>query len=133
MAVGKAEFAAFVEMALETGFGRFAGVDDCTLCTAGIDVLAAGTVAAFAAGAFAVFALDHQAGVAGVVKSIDDFLVALCAFFITHDFCSWDMGWCHHRAIDHRTRNKEHCPQGDASENECILPPTTRMFAHGDR
>ena len=131
MAVRQAEFAAFIEMTLKAGFRRFAGIDDGAFGTTGLNVLAAGTVAALAAEAFGVFALDNELGVGSGVEALDGFLVALGAFLGTHKRGASDLRRGDHRAIHHRAGNKKHGPQGDASENDCILWPTTRFLGHG--
>jgi hypothetical protein len=81
MAVWEAEFAAFIEVAMEAGFGRLARIHDGAFASTRLDVFAAGAVAAFTAGAFGVFALNDEFGVCGVIKALYGFLVALRTFF----------------------------------------------------
>lgn len=128
--VGEAELAALVEMALETRFGRLARVDDRAFAAASGDVLAARTVTAFTAEAFGVFALNHELGVRGAVEVLGGFFVALSAFFFADEGGTRNVRRCYNGAIHHRARDQECGPKCDASENECILGPTTRGFSH---
>jgi len=124
VAVREAEFAAFIEVTLETGFRGFAGVDDGACAAARLDVLAAGAVATLAAEAFGVFALDHELRMGGVIKALDGFFVALGALFGADEGGTGDLGGrCDYGAIDHGARDKKHSPSGDASENERVPRP----------
>ena len=130
MAVRKTEFAALIEMALETGLRRFAWVDDRAFAAACSDVFAARTVTAFAALALGVFALNHELGVRGTVKILNGFFVALRTFLFANERGSSDVRRRHNRAIHHGTRDKECRPQGYASEDKWFLRPTTWIFSH---
>lgn len=81
VAMGEAEFAALIEMALKAGFGRLAWINDGALAAAGLHVLAAGAMAAFAAEALGVLALNDELRVGGGVEIFDGIFVALCALF----------------------------------------------------
>ena len=131
MAVGQAKFAAFIEMALKAGFGRRTRVHNRTFSAARLDVLAAGAMATLAAEAFGVLALHNELRVGRGSETFDRFFMALGAFLRTHKRSPSDLRRGDDRAINHSAGNKKHGPQGDTSENKCILRPTTRVLGHG--
>ena len=75
--VGQAEFAAFIEVALEAAVGLLAGiVDEHSAAAAGLDVLAAGAVTRFATDIQSLVGLDSQFRVSRVLESADQLAVA---------------------------------------------------------
>ena len=130
MGMRQVKLAALVEVALKTGFGRFLRVDNSAGGTAGIDVLAAWTVAAFATETLGVFALDHDLGVGGAAKVLGDVLVALDAGLGTDVFCVCDPRRRDDRAVNGDTSDQHDGPQGGASEDQGGFG-ATRAKLHG--
>ena len=81
MCVRQVELAALVEMAIETGLGRFVRIDDGVARAAGLVVDTAGAVTSFTTHVHCVFAGDFQFGVRGRGKIAANVFVAFGAGF----------------------------------------------------
>lgn len=111
MGVGQAELGLLVQMALEAGFRRFAGIDDEAFATTGFHVLAAGTVAAFATHIHGVLALGLELGVICGAEVANKFFMAGGAFLGAHEGGTGDAWRGQHRAVG-GARNKHNCKCG---------------------
>ena len=118
MGVRQIELAAFVEMALKAGFGRFLWIDDGAGGSAGFDVLAGGAVAAFATEAFGVFALDHDPGVGGRLKAFGNILMALGAGLGADKCRARDPRRRDDGAVGHNARNEQGAPGDNAARDQ---------------
>ena len=93
MVMGQFELRAQGGVALETGVGRFAGIDDRTGTAAGGDVFTAGPMAAFAAYIFCVVAFRHQARVRRSPEITNDIAVTGVASFRADELGTGNIWW----------------------------------------
>jgi len=113
------ELGLLVQMALETGFGRLARIDDGASRAAGINVLAARTVTRFAPDVLGVVARCLQMIMAGAAESFVGVFMALFARFRTDVRCAGNLRRNHHRLVSEvgagnhakRDHRAEHCEE----------------------
>ena len=79
MVRGQIEFPLFVQMTLETNFGRFAGIDDGVGRAAGLNMQAAGTVTGFAPDVLGIVAGRLQMIMSRGVEAVKSVFVTLFA------------------------------------------------------
>ena len=118
------EFAALVEMALETGIRIAGGVDDVGVPTAFPGVDAARAVTRLAPDVFGIVARRHQLGVGGIVETGGDRLVALDAFLRSHEFRTGNVRRHYDGAVYHHTRDEQQPPGRYAAEDNGIFGQT---------
>ena len=99
MAMREIEFRAHLEMALETGLRIAVRINNAAATAAGLDVFATGTVTAFAAHHFGVFALGLEACVRGSAEIAHDLAVAGVACLGPDKFRAWNAGRRHDGAV----------------------------------
>jgi len=104
MMLGQTELGLGLEMALKTGGGLLAGIDDeFATAAAGLDMLAAGSMARFASGLTAHLRGIHvDAGVGAGGKVAGNIGVTIVASSIADVSCSRDFRRRHHRAREGR-------------------------------
>ena len=124
------EFAAFVEVTGEAGFGRLLRIDDGTAPAAGLHVLAARTMAGFAADVQPLGRLDGEACVRGVLEAVDNLAVAGGALVGAHVFGSRNLEWCDDRPISGGAGQEEQRPGAEGSEEPHVADFEARNQFH---
>jgi hypothetical protein len=122
MMLREVEFRVRFEVALKTGGGVLAGIDD-ELAAAGLDVFAAGAVAGFAtllAGEAGLF--EVQARVRAGREGAADVRVAIHAGMIADERGALDFRWGHDRAVNGGTgideQNERYSAQGQRESSQ---------------
>lgn len=90
------EFAAFIEVALETSLGRFPRIDDRIVRASRFIVEAPRSVARFATDIGCILTFRLQACVGRRAKPLGDILVALGTGIRADKLCAWNIRWRDH-------------------------------------
>lgn len=98
----------FIQMALETGLGRFAGIDNGISGAAGFSMETAGSVAGFTAHVFAVFTLRHQFGMISGDKILHQLFMTLGAVLRPHEGGPRNTGRSNHGSGQGRAGDRNH-------------------------
>ena len=117
--MGQFELPSHLEMTLEAGLGRFAGIDNRVRCAATFHMLAPGAVAGFAAHVLAVRALRHEPGMGRGAEVTHDLFMAIGAFFCADEFRAGNGGRRHDcavRRVHRAAREQNHREGEDAAE-----------------
>lgn len=97
--MGQLKPRAYFEVALETGVGRFARIDNVSTAAASFHVQTAGTVARLASHVLGVLPLGLQPCMRCRAKFLRDFAVTRIASFRPDELRAGDTGWRENRAI----------------------------------
>ena len=123
------ELGLLVQMALETGLGRFARIDDGFGPSAGFNVLAAGPVTGFTTNVLGVVAGSHQMIMGCALEVASDFFMALFAGFRANISGSGNLRRVHQRLTDAGARN--HADAGQPAQHQ-EEDPVHPIFLSGE-
>jgi len=126
MSVRQAEFAALIEVTLETCFGGAVRIDDGVCGTAGFFVDTPGPMAGFATNIDGVGARRFQFGMGGCREAAVNVSMALGTCLGAHKRSAWNFRWCNHGAIDRRA-GKEHHGGNGRKDNSYRTPGKTPL------
>ena len=115
--IGKTKLTAFIEVALETGFGRFARVDDGLIGATRFIVQAARAMTGFAAHIHRAFAFGLQPGVRRRLEGLGDVLMTLSAGGRADKRRAGNLRRRHHGARNRRAGNHNHCERCRAQDD----------------
>lgn len=122
VAVREHELGLLVHVALEAGPRIFVWVDDRAGGTTRLHVLAAWTVAGFAAHVRRVLAFGHQLGVVRRLEVPGDLVVTLVTTFGTKEGCSGNERRGHHRPASRGAGDQDEAHTGTSSRKPQNLP-----------
>ena len=118
MAEGEIEFAALIQVTLEAGLRRVAGIDDRAGLATRFYVERGRAVAGLATDFGAVAAWSLELGVGGIMEGAGEMLVTLNALLRADVGCSGHLGRCDDGTFGHHAGNEKQAPKSGASEEK---------------